>query len=54
MSAAWRPLAMTGASHARSPAYRQRLEALKPAVVFDDMLRPPDLVRDLEDGRKIT
>src|SRR3546814_10888371 len=36
--AGMRVLAFAGASHARSPAHRQRLEALKPALVFDDML----------------
>ncbi len=54
MRAGMRVLAFAGASHARSTAYRRRLEALKPALVFDDMLRLPDLIRDLEGGLRVT
>ena len=54
MRAGMRVLAFAGAGHARSTAYRRRLEALKPALVFDDMLRLPDLIRDLESGLKVT
>jgi HAD superfamily hydrolase (TIGR01509 family) len=52
--AGMRVLAFTGATHARSTAYHKRLEALKPALIFDDMLRLVELVRDLEEGRKVS
>ena len=36
--------AFTGGGHARGPSYRRNLEALSPAVLFDDMRRLPALI----------
>jgi HAD superfamily hydrolase (TIGR01509 family) len=36
--------AFTGGGHARGPGYRQNLEALSPAVLFDDMRKLPALI----------
>jgi HAD superfamily hydrolase (TIGR01509 family) len=52
--AGMRVFAFTGGSHAQSLSYRRTLEALNPTLVFDDMLRLVDLVRDLGEGRKVS
>ncbi len=36
-----RVFGFTGGSHARTAAHRQRLEALQPDCLFDDMARLP-------------
>jgi HAD superfamily hydrolase (TIGR01509 family) len=42
--AGMRVFAFTGGSHARSPAHRERLEALAPDAVFDNMAGLPELI----------
>jgi HAD superfamily hydrolase (TIGR01509 family) len=42
--------AFTGGGHAREPGYRQSLEALSPAVVFDDMRQLPALIEERRAG----
>ena len=39
-----RVFAFLGGSHARRPGYRERLAALEPELVFDDMRDLPSLV----------
>jgi len=42
--------AFTGGGHARGPGYRQSLEALSPAVLFDDMRQLPALIEERRAG----
>jgi len=44
LSAGMRVFAFLGGSHARRPGYRERLAALEPELVFDDMRDLPSLV----------
>ncbi|MEQ8357147.1 MAG: HAD family hydrolase [Kiloniellaceae bacterium] len=43
-----------GGSHARTAAHRQKLAALKPKAVFEDMRQLPGLLRDMEKDRKVS
>jgi len=54
LTAGMRVLAFTGGSHAQTPSHRDRLAALSPHGVFDDMRALPALLRDLEKGRKVS
>ena len=54
LAAGMRVLAFTGGSHAQTPSHRDRLAALSPHGVFDDMRALPALLRDLEKGRKVS
>jgi HAD superfamily hydrolase (TIGR01509 family) len=42
--------AFTGGGHARGPNYRENLEALSPAVLFDDMRQLPALIEGRRAG----
>ncbi len=44
-------LAFTGGSHARLAGHRERLEALAPDAVFDEMARLPELIRTVGGNR---
>jgi HAD superfamily hydrolase (TIGR01509 family) len=45
--AGMRVFAFLGASHARRPGYRERLAALQPDLLFDDMRQLPELIASL-------
>ncbi|NIA68341.1 HAD family hydrolase [Pelagibius litoralis] len=44
----------TGGSHARSQPHRQKLAALGPIQVFEDMRELPGLIRNLERGQRVS
>jgi HAD superfamily hydrolase (TIGR01509 family) len=45
--AGMRVFGFVGGSHARRPGYRERLAALKPDLMFDDMRQLPDLIASM-------
>lgn len=47
-------LGFVGGSHAQAASHRQKLRALEPAEVFDDMRALPGLLRELEKDRKVS
>jgi len=54
LEAGMRVLAFAGGSHARSAAHRDKLKALQPHGLFDDMHDLPALLADLEKSRKVS
>ena len=54
LKAGMRVFGFTGGSHARSLAHREKLEALRPHAVFDDMNALPGLLSDFERSRKVS
>ncbi len=54
LDAGMRVLAFAGGSHARSAAHRDRLTALQPHGLFDDMRELPGLLAGLEKSRKVS
>jgi len=54
LEAGMRVVAFTGGGHARQASHRERLAALGPHAMLDDMHGLPGLLRDLEKGRKVS